>query len=347
MTHRATVLVTLALVSQAGCYLSHEVPRDLDPPEPEVAAEPPDALGQLCRDLASTACLAFQNCCMGVRSFDLAYCVENFVDDCDTRLFDDHVRARIESGALRFDPAAAQAWIDRIRERAGSCEVSVTWEMPGTARDLFTLRGLLVGTRRDGEPCNSEEELSYGYPSDCELGVCHVVGAEVGEAGRLVVTEGRCVAVAPLGGSCAGGRVCVDLDAPIAVEPLAFLDYSPTSAFHPFLQYQAPLACVDDVCVPRLEDGAACDGAAQCESWICDEGTCEAPAPLGAPCRYSADCAQPSFCPYTADRSSTCQPGSELPLGAPCRYATQCESRACVDVCVPPICMEALGMWYP
>lgn len=100
------------------------------------------------------------------------------------------------------------------------------------------------------------------------------------------------------------------------------------------------LRCADGVCSPRVGVGSACERSEDCTMGLrCNltEYICVAPYELGEQCRFSGEpmpCVEGNWC-----RDDRCEP--ELALGSACTISDWCADGGCIDgVCTgyEPIC---------
>lgn len=245
-THHMRTGWWLVLAAVAwGCYPSHERSGPDDGPLPSDCAriggcpegrsffDVPDGapvpLDGFCSELAISICESVGRCdCERWSGFaiEVEACVARVWGDCEgtepgvnpspPALLDDRTRELIAEGAIRYDPVAARQFIDDFARGARGCGYAGGWLSGWTVRDLFSLGGSFVGTVEAGEPCRLpvfrdgwRRSTTYGYLSECYLGVC----------------EGRCVQAVDLGEPCVGDRACLRLDASLATDEGSATDH--------------------------------------------------------------------------------------------------------------------------
>jgi hypothetical protein len=174
-----------------------------------------------------------------------------------------------------------------------------------------------------GAPCSGSGQGTCDDGLKCERGVCCAAGGP---------------ACCDDAGDCAGGLRCNEATAACLV---TCNDYD-SSACADSGDY-----CLDDTCVPKLDDGSDCVSAGACDSGYCANGHC---CQSGDCCRVAGDCPSsyslPSSCDVTGP-STTCQGTSSdaTCVGSICGTTavgddSGCtgEVRLCPDHFAPTVC---------
>ncbi len=159
--------------------------------------------------------------------------------------------------------------------------------------------------------CNGPEALCQSLGCDLSLGEC-VPLSEVGEACSTLDATGVPDCLAPAW--CDGG-----FDGGICRPPSG--DGGPCSSF---TDCQAPLTCIDAVCVPAVGPGEVCTFGGDCIRGDCVDEVCVPLGATGAACEVDGDCAMGLLCFDGACRPFSCP-------GAACNEATPCLEGRCVS----------------
>lgn len=208
----------------------------------------------------------------------------------------------------------------------------------GSLQDLTVCQESIVGTVAASGDCYEDQECVTGFfcdetttcPGKCTAKLA--TGMSSTFDSRCLsgwAFNGTCTAPIALGQSCAGGKRCVtgarcnglnqcEPDVLIAVnQPCA---PSGTSCGE-------GLQCVNDVCIPLVSGGVACDNIRQCQDDLAcgPANVCVAPAALGGTCTATTRCSGTLYCNIPATQSSgTC--ATRKAVDQPCRFGvSECE----------------------
>lgn len=230
-------------------------------------------------------------------------------------------RRAIEEGALRYDPAAAAAFVSAVRD--AQCDAR-DLRRDGYSLDLLTLFGTVNGTVDPGGAC-----IDAPGTAGCRSGGCE---AE------------RCVGLPRQGETCDELRRC---DEPLDGDPerrLRCLAGSCVPVAEPG-ESCAALSdcrigqCVESVCVEGRPDGDACDEDQECASRRCDfsTGRCRPPERDDSLCTAPGDCAS-GWCGERLDLGAgRCM--AQLADGSSCSEQEACQSGLCLSgTCQPAVC---------
>jgi hypothetical protein len=231
------------------------------------------------------------------------------------------LRAQIDMGTLRYDPAAAGRFVARVRD--ATCD-RTSYEQGATDLDQATMFGTLDGSIDPGGEC-----LSGPPPSGCRQGLCEATIC-IGRVGEGEACDDLHDCLQPLDGEraeslrCAGGTC----------QPLAGAGEACGSGDDCLSG-----RCEGSLCVTGAAVGAPCTMDAECESAHCDFSTerCRPPEPIGGLCTEHIGC-ESGFC---ADRleigAGRCR--AQAADGEACTEHAACTSETCVGGnCTAAIC---------
>jgi len=201
---------------------------------------------------------------------DLAECKTAFVEACNN-VYEPIYRSLQASGDLAFDQTALSACGAHLA--TVECRKQ-SFDLDGPCAALW------IGQRPAGQPCGLGIESFVCHPdSTCVI--------------SMATFCGECVAVAPVGQSCAGAEVTCSATAQcldgVCVERA--LPGEPCGAEQPC---SVGIACTGGVCGERVVVGLgdSCDQTLRCPyKSVCLGGVCVATGLLGEACAHTYECA--------------------------------------------------------
>jgi hypothetical protein len=244
------------LLALTCCTQSHLV-RQVEPQPSAAGAAATVMTGALCTRLTALQCEAEARCCSAPgRSRDA--CESARISGCENDVHLDAIAANPVAG---FDAAAADEVFAELSRRLSSCDPEVVrWSGSQTG-----LRTLFKGSVAAGQSCKPAQ-LVNAQEADQAAALLSCKDAEhTACMPKSLLGEWTCSAKSTQGGSCLTADNC-DADS-----------YCTASA-----------QAVFGTCAPRLSNGESCSDAAQCQSFSCGAGTCQAPDVQRAFCPDSA-----------------------------------------------------------
>jgi hypothetical protein len=280
---------------------------------------PPVAVDDFCPEFVDAICDAVVRCdCSPTADAD---CRADLAETCDgdNGFLGATTRARIDSGKVRYDAAAAGAVIAKLRG-VSTCDnplLALRW----TFTDVLTFEGVFRGTVAPGGACTT---TSTPIGGECANGIC-----------QETMGGGVCIGFAGLGASCGMGMptLCANLSVPF------------TSFDNPdfLLRCDIPMGATTGTCAARLANGGTCGSDSECQSDRCDMNICSQKLANGAMCMGDDEC-DSGFCQSDATGQTCATRGAGAAVGASCTGASDCESDECRDgVCVAGVC----GLYDP
>jgi hypothetical protein len=283
----------------------------VESPEPDSGA--PIPLDQFCAEYSTAVCDRMERC--SCSSEILLACRTRFRDECAAQMLDPVVQARLRSGVIRYDDAAAGRLVAQIRGLR-SCG-SLVGELGWTLADRYSVGGVFTGTKGAGESCSPLRGRALPL-SECFASPC-----------SDDETEGVFVCLGPqtVGSPCSG-PICIRSDVPLR---------------DPYVNWRSLLLLCSPTtarCQARVPLGSPCSRSIECDSGYCNTvaGRCEPALADGQACSSSLECASAN-CDESA-AGSTCTP--RRPEGSACAYHDDCASGVCMmRRCVPGACVDA------
>lgn len=206
--------------------------------------------GAVCGRLAVIQCIAERDCCDDPGR-DLATCLQEQTDVCDTELLADRVSLQAAAG---FDEDRAERALGELESLARDCDPDIT--AYSLSQEGFG--SIFAGTVSPGQNCRPTN-LNDRAMAGAALVACSGDGTH---ACLPSASMWRCEPRAESGGACFTDNNCLDD---------LYCD-------------NTPLSLAGGTCVARNADGATCAGFTECLSLACVDGMCVAPSAQSAYC---------------------------------------------------------------